>query len=130
MGTGTQTAALAMSGDTGPSKTTAVESFNGTSWSPDSTLPTATSNAGTATQGTQTAALIFGGDNFKTTTQYYDGASWSNQGALSTGRRFLAGAGTNSSALGFGGYTSPGITAATEEFTGPGVGLTKTVTVS
>ena len=133
MGTGTQTAALAMSGYTGasPTETTNVEAFNGSTWSPNSNTPTAVSNAGTATQGTQTAALIFGGSGFLTTTQLYNGVSWSNQGALSTGRRFLAGAGTNSSALGFGGYaTGSVITDSTEEFTGAGAPVTQTITTS
>jgi hypothetical protein len=42
---------------------------------------------------------------------------------------YLAGAGTQTAALGFGGAAPP-ITAATEEWTGAGVALTKTITVS
>jgi hypothetical protein len=133
MGTGTQTAALAMSGYKGgsPTETTNVEAFNGSTWTANSNTPTAVSNAGTATQGTQTAALIFGGSNFLTTSQSYDGTTWTNTPSMSTGRRSLAGAGTNSAALGFGGYaTGSAISNATEEFTGPGSTATKTITVS
>jgi hypothetical protein len=42
----------------------------------------------------------------------------------------LAGAGTQASALAFGGYTGTAGTAATEEWTGAGAALTKTITVS
>jgi hypothetical protein len=42
----------------------------------------------------------------------------------------LAGAGTQTSALAFGGNTLHLITAATEEWTGAGAPLTKTITVS
>jgi hypothetical protein len=50
---------------------------------------------------------------------------------MSTARVSLGGAGTQTSALGFGGETSaPAYTAATEEWTGAGSPLTKTITVS
>jgi hypothetical protein len=42
---------------------------------------------------------------------------------------YLAGAGTQTAALAFGGYITPA-TAATEEWTGAGSPLTKTITVS
>ena len=45
--------------------------------------------------------------------------SWSTGGALNTGRRALAGAGTQTAGLGFGGYgpdaPPPGVTGKTEE---------------
>jgi hypothetical protein len=50
---------------------------------------------------------------------------------MSTARVSLGGAGTQTSALGFGGETSaPANTAATEEWTGAGAPLTQTITVS
>jgi hypothetical protein len=49
--------------------------------------------------------------------------------SLDTSRYRLAGAGTQAAALGFGGST-PAITAATEEWTGAGAAVTKTITVS
>jgi hypothetical protein len=48
--------------------------------------------------------------------------------SMSTIRAYLAGAGTQASALAFGG--TPPNTAATEEWTGPGAPLTQTITVS
>jgi hypothetical protein len=45
-------------------------------------------------------------------------------------KRALAGAGTQPAALAFGGYTTTAATAATEEWTGAGAAVTKTITVS
>jgi hypothetical protein len=42
----------------------------------------------------------------------------------------LAGAGTQTAGLAFGGYTGSPNTGATEEWTGPGAPLTQTITVS
>jgi hypothetical protein len=81
--------------------------------------------------GTQTAGLAFGGTPPVTgATELYDGTSWtSNPTGLNTGRHSLGGAGTQTAALAFGGQT-PTITAATEEWTGAGAAVTKTITVS
>jgi len=49
---------------------------------------------------------------------------------MNTARRNLAGDGTQTAALGFGGDINPPITGATEEWTGPGAAVTKTITVS
>jgi hypothetical protein len=72
--------------------------------------------------GTQTAALAFGGyissPVGSTATELWNGTSWtSNSTGLTTGRYSLGGAGSQTSALAFGGY--PGVTSATEEWTGP-----------
>jgi hypothetical protein len=48
---------------------------------------------------------------------------------MGTARYSLGGAGTQTAALGFGGFTTAN-SAATEEWTGPGAALTKTITVS
>ena len=78
--------------------------------------------------GTQTAALGFGGyigtsyGNFtevaiQSATEEYDGSSWAAGGNLGTARSFLAGAGTQTAGLGFGGYDTAE-TAVTEEYDG------------
>ena len=54
---------------------------------------------------------------YSTTTEGYDGTAWSTRPSAATARRTLGSAGTQTAALGFGGYT-PGKTTATEEFTG------------
>jgi hypothetical protein len=85
--------------------------------------------------GTQTAALAFGGntppESATGATEEYDGTTWTTSPAsLKQQEDNLAGAGTQTSALAFGGYTPTLITAATEEWTGAGAAVTKTITVS
>ena len=79
--------------------------------------------------GTQIAAIKFGGESPNTgATELYDGISWtSSPASMATARNQLGGAGTTSAALAFGGEPA---TAATEQFTGAGVAVTKTITVS
>jgi hypothetical protein len=83
--------------------------------------------------GTQTAALGFGGNVPPYTgglTEAYDGTSWTAETAMSSGRTQLGGAGTQASALAFGGDTTGLLQTSTEEFTGAGAPLTQTITVS
>ena len=64
-----------------------------------------------------------------TNTELYDGTSWANDAACSTGRFDTTLAGTTQAALLIGGFLPP-YTAATEEYTGAGAPLTQTITVS
>jgi hypothetical protein len=64
-GAGIQTAALAFGGDTGAS-TAATESYDGTSWTNDTSM--ATARFGLAGAGTQSAALAGGGYTTANTT--------------------------------------------------------------
>ena len=118
-GFGTQTAAIAATGNT-PPNTTKVESYNGTTWTEVTNIPSARSFAGYG--GTQTAAVSFGGTTpvFAATLEY-DGTNWADGGDLGTARYRIGGAGTQTAALGFGGYVgSPpnAGTTATEEYDG------------
>src|SRR5210317_1486513 len=82
------------------------------SWATGGDLNTArTKLAGT---GTQTAALVFGGEGPPNLaiTESYNGTSWTEVNDLNTARILLAGAGTQTAALGFGG--TPPVTGATE----------------
>jgi hypothetical protein len=133
-GAGTQTSALAFGGFLYPT-TNATEEYDGTSWTTGGNLGTPRTTLGGS--GIQTAALAFGGltdtDAGLSATELYNGTSWTaNPTGLNTARGQLGGstAGTQTSALAFAGYTGTTPTAATEEWTGPGVGETKTVTVS
>ena len=131
-GFGTQTAALAAGGldDVTPALS-AVESYNGTSWTATTSLPSAV--GGNSGAGTQTLGLSFGGDTPASTgaTVLWNGSSWTtNPNSMATSRGTLAGAGTQAAGLAFGGNTGSGATGATEEFTGPGVPQTKTITTS
>ena len=77
---------------------------------------------GSSTLGTQTASLVFGGESGggnKNLTEAYNGTTWSEVADLNTTRKNLMGAGTQTAALGFGGYTNPGgFTDVTEEWNG------------
>jgi hypothetical protein len=111
-----------------PSPTGATEEYDGNSWttSPGS-LNTARGEFAGA--GIQTAALAFGGTPAIGATEEYDGNSWATSpGSLNTARGELAGAGTQASALAFGGNV--GSKTQTEEWTGAGAAVTKTITVS
>ena len=117
---GTQGAALAIGGD--PGNLTATEEFDGTNWatSPGS-LNTPRGNMAGA--GAQTAAVAFGGTTpgsfVVTTTESYDGSTWTSQGALNTARRRAAGGGTLTAGLAFGGLVpGPAASASTETFDG------------
>ena len=89
-------------------------------WRAGGTMPTATNNNGSATQGTQTASLSFGGGATTSQTIEYNGYAWTTSGNLGTGRFVLSGAGVQTAALGFGGYRHPpGVFEnATEEYDG------------
>jgi hypothetical protein len=89
-----------------------------------------TARNGLGGAGTQTAALVFGGNisPYTGATELWNGTSWtSSSNGLATARAYLAGCGSQTSALAFGGL--PGNTAATEEWTGQAL-QTKTITVS
>jgi len=106
-GAGTQTAGLVFGGDPGSSCT---EEYNGSSWSSGGALSTARYALGGT--GTQNAGLafggkpqyVYGGSNAPLTcTEEYNGSSWSAGSALITARGYLAGAGTQTAGLAFGG---------------------------
>jgi hypothetical protein len=129
---GTQTAALLFGGD-GPPVLTATESYNGTSWTTVNSLNTA--KRGGFAAGNQTSALLAGG--FTTTnvtsTETWNGTSWAASPANMATARRGGGYTTNSPAnlgLAAGGYDGTTGVANTEEWTGPGVATTKTITTS
>ena len=87
-------------------------------------LNTGRGYAGAATQGSQNSALHFGGwappGGARTAVEEYNGSSWSEVTDLGTAQYYVAGAGTQTAALGFGGYTTPpaAISAKTVEYDG------------
>ena len=117
-GNGTQTEALVYGNS--PSQTTTLE-WDGSSWSSGGALVTGRDRGAEAVGGPQSAALYFGGNAPSTTeltaTEGYDGTSWSTRPNLGTARRGLGGAGIQTAALAFAGYTGSDTTAS-EEFTG------------
>jgi len=85
-------------------------------------MNTSRSATGSSTLGTQTSSLVFGGESSggnRNLTEAYNGTTWSEVADLNTTRKNLMGAGTQTAALGFGGYTNPGgFTNVTEEWNG------------
>ena len=112
-GTGTLTAGIVAGG--GPSRVTTVNKYDGTSWTSANGIPTAT-NAGAmfGVQASCVYALGYTGSNTGASYEF-DGTNWTNGGTANTARRELAGSGTLTAGLVFGG--SPA-TAATEEYDG------------
>jgi hypothetical protein len=137
---GIQTAGLAFGGDRFPppaatiTVTNATESWNGSVWTNVNSMNTSRFNLAGA--GTLTAAVAIGGapgpGAITGATETWNGTSWtSNPNSLSTPRGGLSGqtSGTQTLGIVFGGETPP-ISTATEEFTGPGSPVTKTITIS
>lgn len=124
MGAGTQTAAFAAGGVVPPgyTNTNASEVYDGTNWTASpGTIGTASRQG--AASGTSTAGLIFGGGTSPsaliTTTQTFDGSTYTTVNSMNTARRGLAGSGTQTAAIAFGGATpSPGYEVLTESWDG------------
>ena len=132
-GIGTQTAAIGAGGYfyPGGGYFTATESWNGSTWTNVNSLNTAGAQRGGA--GTQTLALIYGGEPVLSATELWNGTTFtSNPTGLNTARQGAGStqSGSQTSALAYGGSGPGAGTNATEKWTGPGVGTTRTVTVS
>jgi hypothetical protein len=112
----------------------ATEEWNGTSWTNKNSMNTARSDLGGT--GTVGSAIAFGGTPPSTgATEIWNGTSWSNNPSSMANARFrIASSGSSSSGLASGGYNGNAPTnnasLLTEEWTGPGVATTKTITVS
>ena len=117
-GFGTSTAAIAAGGGN-PGGVTSTESFNGSAWTANPTgLNTARKHLSSAIQGTSTAGLVFGGEappGYQTATESWGGSTWTSVNSMNTGLSDGAGAGTQTSALAFGGEPAQ---ATTEEWNG------------
>ena len=120
-GSGTVTAALSSAGDVSTTAQSAVESWNGSSWTEVNDVNTARSDMGSA--GTSTLALIFGGITLPSTTrastESWNGTNWTNENDINTARQ-LTGDGTQTAAIAFGGDTGSA-SSATEEWNGDGI---------
>ena len=129
---GTQTAALGFAGYTPPTSSTnkIANSWNGTTWTSSPNLNN--NGQGRGGFGTQTAAVAAGGGSSPAplaSVETWNGTSWTNNTATSNNLGFRGGLGTISSGLVAGGTPGNPITAV-EEWTGPGVAQTKTITTS
>ena len=113
------------------SQTNATEEFSYSIYAPIAATWASGGNINTAREamagaGTQTAALISGGNIYPNSIQNlseeYNGTTWTEGNNLTTSRRKLVGAGTQTAAVVFGGTTTapvaPGATGKTEEYDG------------
>ena len=118
-GFGTQTAAISAGGQYPLPYSSQTESYNGSSWTIVSGMPT-TRYAGGAT-GTSTAGLVFGnelGTAPRGSTISWNGTSWAVEPAtLATPRGTLGGCGTQTAALAVSGNVPP-LSGATESYNG------------
>jgi len=109
---GIQTAAIAMGGYSSPVVTyyTETEKYDGTTWTETGDLNTARSKA-TCNVGTQTATLIAAGVAGGSTSlvcETFNGSTWTTVNSLNVARHSLAGGGTTTAAIAFGGNQAPG----------------------
>jgi len=106
-GAGTQTAGLAVAGDTGSDTyTNAVEEYNGSGWSTGGNYPGSYERTGSS--GTQTAAITAGGYSpNQSTAAEYNGTSWTAANSLSQARYDLGASGTQTAGLFYGGSSYP-----------------------
>jgi len=116
---GSQTATIYANRETSSAASTNVENYDGTSW----TTGTATNIARVYNSGTgvQDDFLTIGGSPNTSSSEIWDGTTWSQNASLATGRGAAgSGTATSSTASGFvaAGDGSPLHTNATEEYTG------------
>jgi hypothetical protein len=131
LATGTNTAGLAAGG--GYPTISNTELYNGSAWTNSGAIPFSTYNVSGSNVGTQGAAMLwFGNAPANTTTQYFNGSSWSNQSATLTygpmGGKAASG-GTQSAAFSGSGDPAKSV-ATTNNWTGAGSPVTKTITTS
>jgi hypothetical protein len=100
-GVGTQTAGIATGGFSG-SPTAFAESYNGTSWTNLTNMPTG-GNTGQRGAGTQTAALIIGGGSTPKATLNWNGSTWTSLSNLPVGTQGGGSGGNQTAAISFGG---------------------------
>jgi len=115
------TTGLAFGGQRGgspsPGLVTNNQSYDGSTWTAQTAIPTATAFG--AGSGTSTSALLISGNAPSATTNCfkYDGSSWTAIPSLATGRRTLSGLGSTTAALATAGSNSSGSdTQLTEEY--------------
>jgi hypothetical protein len=119
MNVGTQTAGACIGGDLGPAQTAKVENYNGTSWTEVTDMNTARQMGGAF--GTTSAFAVAGGSYPAiTTTEIWDGSSFSTGNSMAQARSYQPASGNSSTSGLYGGGAHPGSSAnllSTEEWT-------------
>ena len=124
-GTGTQTSGMIFGGLDAATALGHTEQYDGTNWTEVGDLNTARGKLGSATAGSQTAALGFGGSTAEPSnpaivdnSEEFNGSSWAEGDNINTARYNIAGAGTQTAGIGFGGYTTSTNRNESEEYNG------------
>ena len=124
-GTGTQTSGMIFGGFDAATALGHTEQYDGTDWTEVGDLNTSRGKLGSATGGSQTASLAFGGSTAEPSnpgivdnSEEFNGSSWAEGDNINTGRFGIAGAGTQTAGLGFGGYTPGANRNESEEYNG------------
>jgi hypothetical protein len=130
-GFGTTTAGVA-AGGRAPSVTGATEIWNGTNWTEVNDLNTARGDASASQAASSTTGIVFIGSTGNATntvanTELWNGTNWTETTDLSTARYRGMGGGTGTSAICATGYNGTARTSLTEEFTGAGTPVVKTI---
>jgi hypothetical protein len=101
---------VTFSGTNNPTIYTNTEEYNGSTWTAGGAMSTSRFGTASATNGSQTAALGFAGrttssppNSYSTSTEEYDGSTWTAGGAYPVATTGAAGAGTQTAGLGFAG---------------------------
>lgn len=108
--TGPQAAGLYFGGNA-PGAQAGTYEYDGEGWTAGGNLNTARTNAaGSGPTGSQTAALCFTGNSPSQTnkTEEYGGTSWTEVTVFPRSASYVGYAGSQTDAIGFSGYTSPG----------------------
>lgn len=95
-----------------------VERWNGVTWSYTSANNLLNSRDFSAAAGNATKSLVFGGNSVAVPSEKWDGSTWSITSSLNEIKRGLAGCGTTSNALTFGGVFSANLINTTEKWNG------------
>jgi hypothetical protein len=106
---GTQTSSIAATGYAPAGSSNAVELWDGTNWTTSTNYPISVPAASSSTQGSSTSSIVFGGlvGTALTTTNTWNGSSWTSVSGMNTGRYYHGGIGTETSALSISGNTPP-----------------------
>ena len=95
------------------------EQYNGSTWTSATDTPVA-AGEGAMMAGTQTALLMYGGEDSGTRnrTESFDGSSWTTASTMNLDRRQGSHGGTQTYAIAGGGDSNPGVFANTELWNG------------
>ena len=119
------TACLGWAGrESNPTASAKTESWNGSAWTETADLNAAKEAVASSTGSPYTAALSFGGAQIPlpqtslATCESWNGSSWTEVADLNAARSYIMGFGTQTSALGFGGYDGTAYRQYTESWNG------------